>query len=142
MGCAPKFCSKRCYERDRYKRKSTQIQARMKLWRDTHPERARAHARKALRNRDLKVYGLTVQSFNEMLAAQDGRCLICGEVPKRTPHVDHCHETGLVRGLLCSKCNTALGLLDEDPARCQRAALYLENFVARMRREAMRQEGA
>ena len=60
---------------------------------------------------------------------QRWRCLICQE---RAPAgsrlvVDHNHDTGVVRGLLCSRCNTGIGLLGEDPARIIAAAMYLMN---------------
>lgn len=59
-------------------------------------------------------YGLTVSQFEELRIKQDNRCGICREVFIKTPHVDHNHETGQRRGLLCSDCNQALGQLKED----------------------------
>lgn len=44
--------------------------------------------------------------------------------------IDHCHETGRVRGVLCSRCNAALGLLDDEPCRLRAAADYIERFVS------------
>ena len=70
------------------------------------------------------LYGVTPKRFDEMLQEQAGRCLICEE-PLRHPAVDHCHETGKVRGLLCRRCNTAIGGLHDDPALLQRAIEYL-----------------
>lgn len=64
-----------------------------------------------------------------MLEAQNHRCAICGGErtgPGTRLHIDHCHKTGKVRGLLCSKCNTVIGLAGEDPVRLMNAALYLE----------------
>lgn len=55
-------------------------------------------------------YGITVEQYDLMLAAQQGRCAICDKPPtKRALAVDHCHATGVVRALLCSPCNTSLG---------------------------------
>lgn len=71
-------------------------------------------------------YALTPERVDEMAAAG---CAICGTTawPGRhsRPHVDHCHETGLVRGILCSECNTGLGKFKEDPALLRRAIEYL-----------------
>ena len=74
-------------------------------------------------------YGLTAGDVIAMLAAQDGGCAICGHKPDSTSDrrlaIDHDHETGRVRGLLCYRCNTAIGLLGDDPERLRRAADYL-----------------
>ncbi|MFC5359558.1 endonuclease VII domain-containing protein [Azospirillum himalayense] len=60
-----------------------------------------------------------------MLVAQGGVCAICRLVPEGNLHVDHSHTTGCVRGLLCRKCNTAIGLLQDDPQILKEAAIYL-----------------
>lgn len=59
-----------------------------------------------------------------MIASQYGLCAIC--LAARPAHVDHCHNTGRVRGVLCFNCNSGLGLLRDDPAAVRRAAAYLE----------------
>ena len=65
-----------------------------------------------------------------MLAAQGGGCAICGGQQttkgKNELSVDHCHTTGMVRGLLCNKCNQALGLSDDEPGRLRMMADYIE----------------
>ena len=64
----------------------------------------------------VRKYGLTVDQYNDMLTEQNGCCMICKnslDLGKGT-HVDHCHTTLKVRGILCSGCNTGLGLLKED----------------------------
>lgn len=78
----------------------------------------------------LKLYGITLEQFNEMGQKQGWRCLICAEYKKgKGPvgclHVDHCHETGKVRGLLCSDCNRAIGQLCDNPMIIESAAAYL-----------------
>ena len=61
-------------------------------------------------NRHLKrTYGITVDVYDAMLQAQRGRCAICDSAEKGRLVVDHCHDTGVVRGLLCVACNAALG---------------------------------
>ena len=57
-------------------------------------------------------YGLSVQQRDEMLTAQGGVCAICGTIPKRVC-VDHCHDTGSVRGILCHPCNVKLAAIDD-----------------------------
>lgn len=72
-------------------------------------------------------FGLTEAEAEVMLQRQDRRCSICQKPfrPGRPPVIDHHHETGLVRGLLCSACNYTLGQLHEDRAWLRRAAEYL-----------------
>lgn len=60
----------------------------------------------------VRTYGITVEEYENLLKEQNGVCAICANPPgKRRLAVDHDHETGLVRGLLCSPCNTGIGLL-------------------------------
>lgn len=73
-------------------------------------------------------YGLTPEQWDAMLVAQCGRCACCSDpmIGDREPVVDHNHETGCVRGLLCNTCNRAIGLLKDDPVLIRQAAVYLE----------------
>lgn len=74
-------------------------------------------------------YDLTLAEFDRMYIAQKGCCAICGKHQlnlKRTLQVDHSHDTGKVRGLLCSNCNPALGSFEDNPDLLRRAAIYLE----------------
>jgi hypothetical protein len=80
----------------------------------------RGYARKA----QLAQYGLTVEDFDRMLAEQGGVCAICSREHERMC-VDHCHETGKVRGILCSPCNRAIGQLGDTVEHVQRAVTYL-----------------
>jgi hypothetical protein len=72
----------------------------------------------------LRKYGLTEAERDAMVASQMGLCVICLKAP--AVHVDHCHETGRVRGVLCFNCNSAIGKLGDDPDAVRRAAAYLE----------------
>src|SRR5690606_29139249 len=72
-------------------------------------------------------YGLSVEEFEAKLAAQGGVCAICKGPPngKGRYHVDHCHKTGKVRGLLCHHCNLGIGNLKDDADLVLAAAAYL-----------------
>lgn len=59
-----------------------------------------------------KLYGITLEQYQELLAKQDGRCAICKR--DRPLSVDHCHTTGRIRGLLCSSCNIVVGHIEND----------------------------
>ncbi|MBV9125670.1 MAG: endonuclease VII domain-containing protein [Planctomycetes bacterium] len=76
-------------------------------------------------------YGLSLERYDEILAEQGGVCLICRKAPvgKRRNErlsVDHNHETGKVRGILCHQCNAGLGWFRDDPKLLRSAAEYLE----------------
>jgi hypothetical protein len=96
------------------------VKATSRAWYAANKDRARATSRRL----KLKGYGLTVEQFGEMLALQQGACLICLQ-QMLIPVVDHDHVTGRVRGLLCRKCNSALGLLQDSPTVLRRAVRYL-----------------
>lgn len=101
--------------RERYREASIQ-------WRKDNPERALAQ--------DLRAFGVSVGECREMLARQGGVCAICqrkrvGDARGTRLHVDHCHSTGRIRGLLCGSCNIGLGKFADDAERIARAALYL-----------------
>ena len=86
----------------------------------------------AARRNNLKAkWGLTVEQFDAMVESQGGMCGVCltDNPGVRSWHVDHCHRTGAIRGLLCSRCNTALGSMQDSPAILRRAAEYLERFL-------------
>ena len=75
-------------------------------------------------------YGISLDDYNRMLAEQNGGCAVCGVEPtKRRHHIDHDHETGAVRGLLCHQCNLALGCVSDDPDRLLALAAYLLSRV-------------
>ena len=97
--------------------------AATRAWQKAHPDRRLAIERK----RWLKKYGLTLEQYERMLASQGGGCAVCGGPPngRGAFHVDHDHESGTVRGLLCHKCNTALGLVDESLERLEKLSTYL-----------------
>ncbi len=96
----------------------------------TKPKRLRKH-RETMAH--LKRYDLTKEQYLVMLADQGGGCAICGTSngSSRNPRVlcvDHCHDTGKVRGLLCDNCNRGIGALKDDPSLVRKALLYLEAY--------------
>lgn len=74
---------------------------------------------------NLKKFGLTIEQFETMVNEQGRACAICGDSPE-TLCVDHCHNTGKVRGLLCHGCNRGIGLLRDNPDILRKAAAYVE----------------
>ncbi|KKN55448.1 hypothetical protein LCGC14_0582180 [marine sediment metagenome] len=97
----------------------------MKKWRRDNPKKQSIIARRA----KIKHYfGISLEEYEEMFISQKGRCAICQGKQKhgsRLLAIDHCHLTGVVRGLLCHKCNIGLGLFDDDGALLARAIEYL-----------------
>lgn len=71
-----------------------------------------------------RIYGLTSACLQRMLEEQNNMCAICGTHVTRG-HVDHCHSTGKVRGILCNHCNIGLGHFKDSPAALQAAIQYL-----------------
>lgn len=78
----------------------------------------------------LKRYGLTKEEYKTLFNKQKGLCFICKKkcCSGQNLSVDHCHKTQKVRGLLCKKCNTALGMLDDNVEYFETAILYLKNY--------------
>ncbi|MFC7883951.1 endonuclease VII domain-containing protein [Streptomyces sp. NPDC057376] len=74
-----------------------------------------------------RQYGITEAERDALIASQGGVCCICLAAP--AAHVDHCHETGRVRGVLCFSCNAALGQFKDRPDAIRRAAAYVEGIA-------------
>lgn len=88
---------------------------------ETAPERAR-------RARLLRLYNITPEEYELMLAFQNGVCAICERPPGKTRlAVDHDHASGLTRGLVCWQCNSALAKLKDEPTRAFNAWKYLSD---------------
>lgn len=90
------------------------------------------HCKACRKEETLKTYGLTLEDYDVLLEKQQGCCAICGTTePRGTStagrfYVDHNHETGEVRGLLCNDCNTALGLFKDSTELLARSIVYLQ----------------
>ncbi len=110
---------------------------RARRWKRENPERDaarqaayRASGKKRVSNRKSHLkrkFGITLAEYDRLLASQEGGCAICERPPREDSalHVDHEHGTGRIRGLLCFRCNNALGDLDDDHDRLVRALDYL-----------------
>ena len=76
-----------------------------------------------------KQYGITVEEYDEMLARAENKCEICGvhqKDLKKKLVIDHCHDTGKLRGMLCHACNLAIGKLGDSYEKVKRATDYLK----------------
>jgi hypothetical protein len=117
------------------------------LWRAKNPGKATEQSRRGYlarkaRNpegdRDLELkrdFGISMEEYKVMHSKQGGVCAICKEPEKviykgtlRSLSVDHCHQTGKVRGLLCTKCNRGLGLLQDSLDLLKKSVAYLEDY--------------
>lgn len=128
--------------------------AKKRAWRKANPEKTKAQDRRSKeKNRPAILqqkkeykrnnmprlksyfrklrYGITQQQFDALLLQQNNGCAICGRgFGDKTPHVDHDHATGKVRGLLCKSCNTAIGLLGDSEEGVRLALSYLQRVAA------------
>lgn len=85
----------------------------------------------SVRDRRLKrVYGLSIAIHEKMIKSQNGNCEICKTklFANKNTHVDHCHKTGSVRGILCQNCNTALGSFRDSIEILKSAQKYLQKY--------------
>lgn len=114
--------------------------ARTVKWRKNNKTEYNAQMAQHRRNysKELKTqkYGITVEQWQALFDSQSGLCAICKQPETnfdkrhnklRTLSIDHCHITGKVRGLLCGKCNNALGLFNDDPNLLDAGSHYLKN---------------
>lgn len=109
---------------------------RVKQWRKDNPDKRKEQSKKESspdkiynRRKHLKyAYGITIEEYDALYIQQEGRCAICGvhqsEYSRRF-HLDHCHNTGKVRGLLCPECNHLLGRAKDSKTILQNAINYL-----------------
>lgn len=109
-----KFCSKKCYFD--YKRENSGNKKALNS----------KHQRK-------NKYGITQEEYLNLYNIHNSSCAICGinedQLPNKKLFLDHCHKTNIIRGLLCSKCNSALGMVDDNIEVLKKATAYLEKFI-------------
>lgn len=105
----------------------------IRMWRHRHPERVKRYKSQGYRPERVRAYGLrknyglSVSDYDNMFAQQDGICAICGLPPEGGKHlvVDHDHDTGVNRGLLCNRCNLSIGAFNHNPVLLENAVGYL-----------------
>ena len=96
----------------------------VKVWRANNVDKVRRDQRASHVRRE---YGLGWEEYERMHQEQFGCCAICFSAIDllKTTHVDHCHSSGRIRGLLCLQCNSGLGQFEDDTERLMRAIMYL-----------------
>jgi len=119
----------KAYQREWLRNNPENRRAASRRWRVNNPDKVKAYrespeTRAYSRNLRLKSeYGITQSDYDAMVEKQNGICPIC-ELEKKLV-VDHDHETGKVRALLCGQCNTGLGSLKDSPQIVEKALQYL-----------------
>jgi len=114
------------HNRTYYGANRSKISAQKKLYNAANRAKIVACSRK-------RQFGLSESDFESMLCIAENKCQICATPFKdelyKGPYVDHDHKTGRIRGLLCAKCNKALGLFGDSPAVLSAAATYLQKHL-------------
>ena len=136
-----------------YKKKhKAKIKEQMKLWREQNKESILEYNKewKSKKpdyhvNRHLQLnYGLSLEDYNLLLKSQNEVCKGCGVFYKDALRgklfVDHCHTTGKIRGLLCQKCNTALGMINDNTNTLISLINYLKEADMDNNAEIVRQQ--
>ncbi len=112
------------YNRDYYLKHKEEHLKRTKEYRESNPDKVK---NKKLVDR----YGITLEDYNQMFIEQEGKCAICGKHQselQRALFVDHDHNTGEVRGLLCNNCNAGVGYFEDKPDYLEKAIAYLGRY--------------
>jgi len=128
------------YHRKYYMDRQESMQKRQKLYRKNNHEEIRKSNREYFKEHQEKIkkyfklrnlkykHNLSYKDWLSIWEEQNGKCLICGKTFTKPSdaHVDHNHETGEIRGLLCGKCNRGIGMFDDNPEIMIKAIEYLE----------------
>ena len=105
-----------------------QVREQQNRWAREHPDKVKLKRRKST----LSAYGMSLEDYNAMFEAQEGCCAICGRHQSELDKIlviDHNHDTGEVRRLLCSACNAGIGMFQEDVNLLLNAIEYLRQFA-------------
>lgn len=125
------------YNPEYYLANKEKFAARDKAWREANPERAKENRRRSyLKNKEQNLaystmynrkrrYGVTDEEYQTLLIKQNGVCAICSKTCTRQLALDHDHDTGKVRGLLCNSCNRGLGYFKDSQVLLGNARDYL-----------------
>lgn len=121
---------KKKYKSEYFQKNKEKIYQKIRDRRANYSEEERNEKTRAKDNSVLKSrYGITIEELEALFQVQKGKCFICDnsfDDTKRKMTIDHNHDTGNIRGLLCRKCNSALGLFGEDIAALENSIRYLE----------------
>lgn len=104
---ASKYCSKKCKHKSQYSKQRVYV-----LNKDYQLK---------------KKYGISLEDYAKLVNNQEHSCAICETVTEKL-YVDHCHNTGIVRGLLCINCNTGLGHFKDNSKLLKKAIQYIEDL--------------
>lgn len=121
-----KICHGKATEKYRKENPDVYRKASLKNWNSLKAEQRQ--------ERWIKRYGITAKDYKKLFDKQKGVCQICKNPcsSRQFLSVDHCHKTGKVRGLLCVKCNTALGMLNDNVSYFKSAIEYLKGFEEKL----------
>jgi len=113
--------------RGRIRRQDPEFKANRKKYMDEYSRRPESK-RKQKNYNLMRCYGITIDEYETMMSRQGGVCACCGgkEWGPKGPGVDHNHETGKIRGILCGWCNCAAGYLGDNPGRIRMLADYID----------------
>ena len=93
---------------------------RTKKWQRENPDKAKDAVYR-------RKYGISLSDYENMVAQRNGKCDICNDVKPLV--VDHCHDDGGIRGLLCDRCNVGIGCLEDNPERLISASKYIVGYT-------------
>jgi len=98
-------------------------------YRKNNPEKFKEYDKIGNQKKRQKLYGISPEQFDTLLENQGDRCIVCStnSPGKKGWCVDHCHETGRIRGILCGKCNMGIGLFDDSTEILKKVISYLES---------------
>lgn len=129
----PKNQCKKAAERYWANPEDSRKKDRERYWKNPEKQRERLRARSPETRKDGKLrsqYRLSISEFETMLSEQGGGCAICGD-RSRPFCVDHCHRLGMVRGVLCRRCNTGIGMLQDSATLVLKAHEYLKKHLTK-----------
>lgn len=129
-----KICNRK-FAKDYYAKNPGLVGEKAKAWRESNADRVKeyraANRQKSYRQEVVRKYGVPADWFDLQMRKQKGRCMGCkidlsGTNKQDTPHVDHCHKSGKVRGILCNRCNSVVGLCEDSTSILQSLTRYLK----------------
>jgi Recombination endonuclease VII len=122
------------YQAEYRKANRDKVNQRMMIWKKKNKDINKDKKKRNKKNSKLKYkYGITINDFDAMFVKQNKCCAIClkdlsdSALMERYTHVDHCHRTGVVRGILCTGCNFTLGHCKDSVVILENCIKYLEN---------------